>query len=64
MWTELCVEGYFNCVMFTLQTEEQECNKKLKSLMATANNQADRIPVTNSQEFLTSKIKETEKIIK
>lgn len=47
-----------------LNAQEQECNKKLKGLIVTANNHAERIPVTNSQEFLTSKIKETEKIIK
>ncbi|XP_037041026.1 structural maintenance of chromosomes protein 6 isoform X2 [Bradysia coprophila] len=47
-----------------LQAQERECDKKLKSLIATANNQSARVPITNTPEFLTAKIKETEKIIK
>lgn len=47
-----------------LQAQEQECNKKLKTLMVAATNHSERIPVTNTQEFLTSKIKETETIIR
>lgn len=44
--------------------QEQECNRKLKNLTLAAGNHGERMPVTNTQDFLTSKIKETETIIK
>lgn len=61
-WTRKIIQ--MKCCDVNVQAQEQECNKKLKGLIATANNHAARIQVTNTQEFLTSKIKETEKIIK
>lgn len=46
-----------------LHAEEHDCTKKLKGLNAAAEIYGERIAVTNSQESLTSKIKETKKNI-
>lgn len=49
---------------FVLQKEELDCINKMNGLVQIASKQGNRIPVTNSQEFLSAKIKETEQIMK
>lgn len=56
--------GFNLITIFILKTQEQQCDKKLNNLIQTASNVGERIPVNNSEDFLTAKIKETEKIIK
>lgn len=47
-----------------VQAQELECSRKLKGLIQSAENQGERVSVTNTQDYLTAKIKETEKVIK